>query len=327
MRIILFGSSRFSCTVLGHLLGSAHELVGLVTQPDTPSGRKMLDTPTPVCLDVSALDIPIFKPSKLINNRELKAELKALNPDAIIVVSYGKIIPKSLLKLTDWPLNVHPSDLPRLRGASPIRSAMLLGLEKTACCIMKMTPRLDDGDVLSREFHDIRLDCDHDQLELDLGLLGGRMAVEALDAIGKGQVELTPQDDAEATYCSTYERIDTQIDWQRPATEIVNFVRAWDPDLGSFTKLDDGRRLKIWKVTEQSAPECEGTIADGTPGQVVAATKKGLWVATGNGTIRILELQPDNKNRMPLGSYLAGNKVNVGQFFVPCDAEARCYEQ
>lgn len=284
--------------------------------------------PTPVCLDVSCRDIPIFKPQRLANNAELRKQLAALKPDALLVVSYGKMIPKSLLRLTPWPLNVHPSDLPRLRGASPVRTALLLGLKNTACCIMKMTPRLDDGDVLARQSVEIESDCNYGGLEEQLGKLGGQMAVEVLDVISKGRSSCSPQDEAEATYCGTYERSDTEIDWTRSAKEIVNFVRAWDPDLGAYTLLDDGRRLKIWKVLAEEAPLDAAAPATSTkPGQVLATSRKCIWVATGDGSIAILEVQPDNKNRMPTSSWLAGNSISPGQRFVPCEHGGRCYEE
>lgn len=315
--------------MLGHLLASRHEIVAVVTQPDTPSGRRMVHKPTPVCLDVTPLDIPVFKPEKLANNRELRDSLKALKPDALLVISYGKIIPKSLLKLTDWPLNVHPSDLPRLRGASPVRTALLLGLKRTACCIMKMTPRLDDGDIMLREDYEIGSDCNYGKLELELGLLGGRMAVEALDRIEAGTASLSPQDDDDATYCRTFDRRDTEIDWSQPAEKIESFVRAWDPDMGTFTLLDDERRLKIWRVSVEDPPEdiLPAVPADARPGQVLGLGRRVIWVATGQGCIAIEEVQPDNRKRMPTMSWLAGNSIEAGQMFVPCASGGRCFEE
>ncbi|MCB1221774.1 MAG: methionyl-tRNA formyltransferase [Planctomycetales bacterium] len=329
MRVVFFGSSSISCAVLGHLLGSSHELVAVVTQPDTPSGRRMEYKPTPVCMDVTPLGIPVFKPEKLANNRELRSELAALEPDALLVVSYGKIIPKSLLKLTDWPINVHPSDLPRLRGASPVRTALLLGLESTAVCIMKMTPRLDDGDIMLREPYEISRDISYGKLELELGLIGGRLAVDALDSIAAGTVSLSPQDDDDATYCRTFDRRDTEIDWSTSAKKIESFVRAWDPDMGAYTLLDDNRRLKIWRVSIESPPEdiLPQIPADAQPGQVLSFGRRVIWVMTGDGVVAIEELQPDNKKRMPTASWLAGNTIEPGQSFVPCSQGGRCFEE
>lgn len=306
------------------LMASSHEIVGVVTQPDTPSGRRMECSPTQVCSDVEGQGIPIFKPEKLANNRELREQLKELRPDALLVISYGKIIPKSLLKLTDWPLNVHPSDLPRLRGASPVRTALLLNLDSTACCIMKMTPRLDDGDILLREKVEIASHENYGELEARLGELGGRMAVRALDAIESGTAELTPQDHDKATYCRTFDRADTEIDWNVPAEMVESFVRAWDPDMGAYTLLDNGRRLKIWRVDVQAPPE--DALHQAEPGTVLAVSRKCIWVATGKGSVAIRELQPDNKNRMPTASWLAGNSIEAGQSFVPCKAGGRCFE-
>src|SRR5690606_23089993 len=161
---------------------------------------------------------------------------------------------------------------PRLRGASPVRTALLLGLEETAVCIMKMTPRLDDGDILLRRSHHIPPGCRYGELELQLGVLGGEMAAQALDSIVAGTVSLTPQDDDDATYCRTFDRRDTEIDWSASAKQIESFVRAWDPDMGAYTLLDDNRRLKIWRVSVEDPPAdiLPQIPADAQPGQVLS---------------------------------------------------------
>ncbi len=316
MRIAFFGSSNFSCSVLDALLDSHHEVSVVVTQPDQPAGRKMKLCPTVVCSRVLQPDFPVLKPEKLINNPGFRRELMAFKPEAFITASYGRIIPSKVLGLTDWPLNVHPSLLPALRGASPIRSALLTGLQTTGCCIMRMTPRLDDGDLMLREELPILPKWNHKQLEDQLGLLGGRQAVEALDAVEAGTAIFTPQNHSQASYCGTFSRCDTVIDWNRPAREIANFIRAWNPEFGAGTMLPDGRGVKIWQAVTDVAPdsECCGN-SEATPGTVVCTTKRNIWVATGEGTLRIDELQPQNKKQMPVSSFLAGNNLNTGDSF------------
>jgi methionyl-tRNA formyltransferase len=306
LRIAFFGSSSFSCLVLDKLLASSHNIACVVTQPDQPAGRSMALKPTQVALDASAAGIPVLKPARLRGDTDTLEQLRRLDLDALMVASFGQILPKRILDLTPWPLNVHPSDLPKLRGASPIRTALLQGLARTACCIMRMTPRLDDGDVLLREPVTIGPDWNNEQLEMRLGGLGGEMAVAALEQCASDQVHLIAQDHTLATYCSTYKRNDTWIDWTRDATALHNFIRAWDPDMGALTLLD-GKRLKIWR-----SEIAEGS---GAPGTILEAGRTGITVGCGSGTLRLLELQPENKRRMAAADFLAGNRLLSGAQF------------
>jgi len=306
LRVAFFGSSRFSSLVLEQLLASPHQVACVVTQPDQPSGRSMALTPTVVATQAQAAGLAVLKPQKLRGDEEFEADLRELRLDALLVASYGQIIPRRILNITPWPLNVHPSDLPQLRGASPIRTALLQGLEQTACCIMCMTPRLDDGDVFLREEVPLPDKWNYEQTETALGKLGGAMAVQALDICGQGVAQPVPQDHALATYCSTYTRDDTWIDWKRSANELHNFVRAWDPDIGALTTLN-GKRMKVW-----SAAVVDG---QGQPGQVLIADRRQLVVACGTGALNLLEVQPENKRRMGVADYLAGNSVDAGTNF------------
>jgi methionyl-tRNA formyltransferase len=242
-------------------------------------------------------------------------ELESHEPDALLVASFGRIIPAPLLDLTPWPLNVHPSLLPRLRGPSPIRTALLEGLSETGCCIMRMTPRLDDGDVLYREVVPIEPHWNYEQLETQLGSLGGTLAGEAFDAIEAGSAVFTPQNHDEATYCQMHGREDAHIDWSRPASELDSFVRAWDPDIGAWTTASSGKRLKVWSVSvEEPTVELRRDAHPG-PGRVLAVATRALWVSTGRGVLRIREVQPENRSRMPAASYLAGNRLAAGDVF------------
>jgi methionyl-tRNA formyltransferase len=309
LRLAFFGSTRFSCLILAGLNTAVHELCAVVTQPDQPAGRHMELTATMVSAQAAGLGVPLFKPAKLRGDSEFLGQLASTKPDALLVASYGQILPRSILKLTPWPLNVHPSLLPKLRGASPIRTALLKGLDVTGCCIMKMTPRLDDGDVLLREELAIDPQWNCEQLETALADLGARLANSTLDQIAAGTAMLIPQNDADATYCSIYTREDTMIDWGLPAAQLVDFIRAWDPDIGATTPLPDGKRLKVWKAEAQGVHK-----AVSGPGEILAAGKALLAVACGGGTtLRLLEVQPENKRRMAIGEYLAGARLAAGQ--------------
>lgn len=317
MRVVFFGSTNFSCLVLKALLASTHEIAAIVTQPDHRAGRRLTLCPTPVCSEAENLKLPVFKPERIKSNPELRRELRACKPDAFVLASFGQIISSKVLQIVEWPLGVHPSSLPKLRGASPARSALLNGLEATELCIMRMTPRLDDGDVLLREPLAIPRTWNFFELLEALGGVGGRLAVKALDQISDGSVQLTPQDHAQATYCGMYSREDTVINWARPASELEDFVRAWDPDVGALTTLPDGRRLKIWRARAEVPPPHEILGAApppaAPPGTVIAASKKSVWVATGESALRLLEVQPENKPRMAAANFLAGNALNPGE--------------
>jgi methionyl-tRNA formyltransferase len=317
VRLAFFGSSRLSSIVLTALLASRHSVACVVTQPDQPAGRRMQLTPTLVALQAQDAGLPLLKPLRLRNNRDFRAELMSFQPEALLTASYGQIIPPKVLELTPWPLNVHPSLLPKLRGASPVRSALLQGLGETGCCIMRMTERLDDGELLRCERQPIAPDWNYEALETALAELGGRLASAALDSIVDGSVTLTQQNHAEASYCHEYRRESARIDWTRSAAELASFVRAWDPDIGAWTSLPDGKRLKIWRALVSEA----GTAAfsaqqaaqeEPVPGQVVTLSKTSFSVACGTGLLDVLEVQPENKRRMSSADYLAGGPLISG---------------
>jgi len=313
LRVVFFGSTRLSCRVLSILLESRHEIVGVVTQPDQPAGRSMNLTPTAVCSEAEDLGLPVFKPETIKNNLELRRGLRALRSEAYLTASYGKIISRKALELVEFPLNVHPSMLPKLRGASPARTALLQGLSETGCCIMRMTPRMDDGDVLLRRPLPIDPAWNFFDLLGEMGEVGGRMAVEALDLVERGGAQFEPQDHSQATYCGVYTRNDTMLDWSRSQQELLSFIRAWDPDVGACTMLPDGRRLKIWRASAADPEQWAGTAAASRPGTVIGADKRHFWVAAGGGgAIQVEELQPENKQRMAAANFLAGNTVPEG---------------
>ena len=230
-----------------------------------------------------------------------------------MVASFGQIISSKTLELTAHPLNVHPSALPLLRGASPLRSTLLQGLSETQCCIMRMTPRMDDGDVLLREGLVVDPHWNFAQLSEAMAAVASRLAIEALDQVSAGTAEYEPQDHSQATYCTMYGRTHTWIDWRRTAAELYCFIRAWDPDIGALTLLPDGQRLKIWRARIQPPPQDLVLPPSTAPGTVLAVSKKAAWVATGDGALRVMEVQPPGKSRMPMASFLAGHDLAAGQ--------------
>ena len=313
MRVAFFGTTLFSCAVLKGLLASQHQVVAVVTQPDQPAGRRMEMCPTPVCGEAMSIDLPVLKPERIRNNRAFRRELSSLGPEALIAASFGQIISRKTLELTEHPLNVHPSALPRLRGASPVRSTLLRGLTDTQCCIMRMTPRMDDGDVLLRANLAVDPHWNFAQLCEAMSPIASRLAIEALDRVSDGTAQYEPQDHTQATYCTLYSRDNTWIDWRRTAGELYDFIRAWDPDIGALALLPDDQRLKIWQARIQEPPEDLVRPASGVPGTVLAVSKKAAWVATGEGALRLMEVQPPGKSRMPMASFMAGHNLAAGQ--------------
>lgn len=310
MRVAFFGSSQFSCHVLGGLLASAHEVAVVVTQPDQPAGRRMQLRPTPVCEQAQQAGRRVLKPRRLRGNARLLDALRALELDALAVASYGKIIPPELLNLTPWPLNVHPSALPLLRGPSPLRTALLQGLRETQVCIMRMTPRIDDGPLLLRAALPIPAEWNHSALEQAAGELGGRLLVQALELAQQGRVMLEEQDHAQASYTSVHNRADTWIDWTRSNGALADFVRAWDPDAGactSYRSCAGPRRLKLWRARSAGSGD---SMAQ--PGQIIEASKHELLVQTGGGALSLLEVQPESRSRMAVDSFLAGGQLSAG---------------
>lgn len=313
MRVAFFGTTLFSCAILKNLLASQHEVVVVVTQPDQPAGRHMALCPTPVCGEALGTNLPVLKPERIRNNRAFRLELSSHGPEAFMVASFGQIISRKTLELTEYPLNVHPSALPSLRGASPVRSTLLQGLAATQCCIMRMTPRMDDGDVLLRANLAVDPHWNFAQLCEAMSAVASRLAIEALDQVSDGTAQYEAQDHSQATYCTLYGRDDTWIDWQRPAAQLYSFIRAWDPDIGALALLPDGQRLKIWRARIEEPPEDLVRPPSGAPGTVLAVSKKAAWVATGDGALRLMEVQPPGKSRMPMASFVAGHDLAAGQ--------------
>jgi methionyl-tRNA formyltransferase len=314
MRVAFFGSSRFSCLVFSRLMASSHTVAAVITQPDQPAGRRLELRPTEMCADAEHCGLPVLKPERVRNNPQFRRELAAHHPEALLVASFGQLISPKVLELTEWPLNVHPSLLPKLRGASPIRTALLQGLRLTGCCVMRMTPQLDNGDVLCRGELEVGAGWNYERLETELGELGGLLGVAALDAVAGGTAHCGPQDHSQATYCRAYTRQDTRLDWSRSAAELASFICAWDPDMGALTELPDGGALKIWRA-EADALQV-GAAWKGSPpvpGTVLAVSKRAFWAGTGEGVLRVDELQLASKPRVNAASFLAGHRLTPGQ--------------
>jgi len=303
MKIIFMGTPEFAVPSLEALINSEHDVIAVVAQPDKPKGRGHKLTPPPTKVLAEKFNIPILQPEK-IKTDEFLQELKELNPDVICVTAYGKIIPKSILELPEHGcINVHPSLLPKYRGAAPVNWTIINGEKVTGVTIMQMDEGMDSGEILLVREVQIGNDDDAEKMLAKLSNIGGEMLVEALKLIGEGKLNPIKQDQSEVTFAPMLQKSDGQIKWEKSAQDIRNLIRGLTPWPGTFTKLGD-YTLKIYKVYI-----CEGR---GKPGEIIETGKNSLIVATGDGALEILELQIEGGKRLDIKSFLAGHQIEKG---------------
>lgn len=307
-KIIFMGTPDFSVPILRALLENGYDVIGVVTQPDRPVGRKKILTPPPVKVEAEKHNIPVFQPEK-IKEEESYKEILSLNPDLIVTAAFGQILPKEILEAPPFGcINVHASLLPELRGGAPMHYAIIQGKDKTGITIMYMAEQLDAGDILTQVevpiFETDTVGTLHDRLSE----AGANLLIETLPKLLKGELEPIPQDHEKATYAYTIKREQEKIDWNKSGEEIFNHVRGMNPWPVAYT-LFNGTVLKIWKVEKKAGSKKE------TPGKIIAVEKDSFTVATGNETaIKIVELQPAGKKRMKASDFLrgAGSKLSPG---------------
>ncbi|MCQ2555509.1 MAG: methionyl-tRNA formyltransferase [Clostridia bacterium] len=307
MRIVFMGTPDIACSILNACYRSRNEIVGVVSQPDAQVGRGKKIRFSPVKEFALEKGLHLMQPEKVKNNTEFFEELKALNPDILVVCAYGRILPKEILELPKYgAVNVHASLLPKLRGASPIQSAILLGEEKTGITIMQMAEGLDSGDMILKEEIEIGR-MNHEELYNALTEIGERLIQEALLLIDMGKATFEKQNEAEATYVTTISKADGKIDFTKEPVQIERQIRAFDPWPGAYASLNDVV-FKFWKadISERT----------GRTGEILEANANGITVACGNGSIVVKELQVPGKKRVAVKDFLLGNKVNVGDLFV-----------
>lgn len=284
-----------------------HELVGVVAQPDKPVGRRQILTPPRTKSLASQAGIPVLQPVK-VRLPEALEEIRALEPEIIVVMAYGQILPQTLLKMPPLGcLNLHASLLPKFRGASPINAAILEGEGVTGITVMQMDAGLDTGDMILKREISIGPTETAGELHDRLALIGPGILEEALGQIVTGKAERIPQDNAQATHCGKLDRDSGRIDWTQPADFIERQVRAMNPWPGAFTTLPDGRKLKIHRAAVESM--------SGQPGEAFSLEKSRLILATGSNALELLEVQPEGRNRMSAKDFLRGYRLESGTRF------------
>ncbi len=305
MKLVFMGTPAFAVPTLAALVARGHEIAAVYAQPDRPAGRGQAMQIGPVKQFALDHGLAVEQPEKL-RDPAVAERLRALAPDAIVVAAYGKILPRLLLDLPKHgAINVHGSLLPKFRGAAPIQRAILAGEAETGITIMQMNERMDEGDVLVEEAIAIRADDTSATLSERLSELGARLLVEALDGVERGTLAPRPQDHAHATLAPMIRKEEGAIDWRRSAAEIERRVRAFTPWPGAYGELD-GKRLKVLRA----AVEHDGGA--GGPGTILRASDGIFRVATGEGALRLLEVQLEGKRRLRAEEFLAGTRVREG---------------
>ncbi len=304
MRILFFGSSSIGFQTLEALLASSQdELVGVVTQPDRPAGRKKKLTPCPVKTFAQERGIPVFSPEKVGSPESFQA-LEKLNADLFVVVAYGQYIPQSILALPVFgSINLHPSLLPKYRGSSPIQWALADGETITGVTILYVSEKMDAGDILCQREVPISPEDTAMTMEPVLAQTGAELLLDAVNQIRSGTVNPLAQNEALVTEVRKLTKEDGRLDWNLPAETLNNRIRGFISWPGCFCETASGR-LKILRA--QVEPKC------GIPGEVLDVSGVGPLVATGEGSLRLLDVQPAGKRAMDGAAYLRGYPLQPG---------------
>ena len=304
MRIVFMGTPDFAVNTLDAIYQAGHEIVLVVTQPDKPKGRSGALQMSDVKKYAAEHGLEVFQPVR-IREEESAERLRECGCELIVVAAFGQILTKEILDMPKYGcINVHASLLPRLRGASPIQTAILEGDRETGVTIQRMGEGLDTGDIISARSIPIEASDTGGSLFDKLAGLGASLAVETIAAIAEGRAVYTPQDEGRASYARKIDKSMGHIDWTKSAGETERLVRALDPWPSAFTFIG-GKMLKIWKAEAGPAKEA-------APGTVAEIKKDGITVSCGEGSLIIRELQLEGKKRMSAQAFLLGYPLKCG---------------
>ena len=307
MRIVFMGTPDFAVGSLQVLCESGkHEILAVVTQPDRPKGRGNKLLQTPVKEYALAQGLTVYQPQK-VKTPEFVELLHELQPELIVVAAFGQFLSKEILELPKYGcINVHASLLPKYRGAAPIQYAIIKGEKESGVTIMQMDIGMDTGAMLDKVVVPIAENTTMGELHDALREQGAALLLEVIDKIAAGTAVAEPQDNEQATYATLLDRSMEHIDWSKTAQEVHNLIRGFNPAPSTFTKLQNGKSLKIWgsKMTDKSSAAAAGTV--------IATGKHSFFVACGEGVLEITEVQPESKKRMPAQVFLNGRGVQEG---------------
>jgi methionyl-tRNA formyltransferase len=314
MVVVFFGTPRFAVPTLRQLLDSPHTVAGVVTQPDRPRGRGQRVTYAPVKTLALERGVPVFQPDRL-KPPEVAATLRAWQPDVGIVAAYGRIIPEHLLTIPRLGMiNVHASLLPKYRGAAPVHRAVMNGDPEAGVTIMRVVKELDAGPLFAKATRPVGPDETSDVVEEALADLGAGLLITVLDQIAAGTAREEPQDDASATYAPRLTKEEGLIDWSKPSLAIHNRVRGLYPWPHAYTFLNGTRliirRTRLGLAGREAPPYTTG-------GTVSRVDGNAIHVATGDGEIAIVEIQPEGRRAMPVHDFILGHPIAAGDVFSP----------
>jgi methionyl-tRNA formyltransferase len=310
LRVVFFGTPEFAVPTLDALLASGHHVAGVVTQPDRPRGRGQKVHDAPVKARALAAGLPVLQPTSLKTDETLAA-LRALAADIGVVAAYGKILTDAVLAIPPMGLiNVHASLLPKYRGAAPIHRAVIAGERETGVTIMRVVKALDAGAMLATVRVAIGPEARSDEIERELATKGSVLLVETLDRLAAGPIDEEPQNDAEATYAHRLTKEDGVINWSRPAQQLHDQIRGLHPWPLASSYLH-GKRLILRRST------LPGAVATSPPGSIAIGDHRELYVATGQGTLQLLEVQSEGKRPMTVHDFMAGARLSSGDRFTP----------
>ena len=307
MRVVFMGTPDFAVATLEDIINAGHIVEAVVTQPDKPKGRGGAVAMSPVKETALEHGIEVLQPVKVKNDNEFYERMKQIDPDVIVVVAFGQILPDSILELPKYGcINVHASLLPAYRGAAPIQWAVIDGLEETGVTTMQMDHGLDTGDIIMQSR--IRLDAKETGGSLfdRLSSEGGRLLVKTLEAVENGTATRTKQDDSLSNYAKMLTKSLGNIDFNEGAVNIERLIRGLNPWPSAYTFLN-GKTLKVWKCAVERA-EC-GKEA---PGTIIGVDKSGIHVACGSDALILKEVQLEGKKRMETDAFLRGYQVTAG---------------
>ena len=309
MKILFLGSSEFACPSLNSLALSSHQVLGVLTQPDRPKGRGQRFTPSPVKRLALEKNLPLFQPEK-VRDPSTVEHLRSLQPDVLVVVAYGQILPPAVLAIPPRGcVNVHASLLPKYRGAAPIARAILQGEQRTGVSTLFMDAGMDTGPILLVEESDISPTDTTGTLQERLSHIGASLLLRTLDELDKETLRPREQDEAQSTYAPKIEKAEALIDWTRSARQLSFLLRAFDPSPGAFT-FWNGRVLKLFR------PSWEDREAAERPGTVLEASSDRLRIATLHGDLFVQELQMESRPRMGVREFLRGHALRAGEVLV-----------
>ena len=308
MKVIFMGTPDFSVGTLEALVEAGHEVVLAVTQPDKPKGRgkEMQFTPVKEC--ALKYNIPVYQPRR-VREPECIEELRKYEADIMVVVAFGQILPKEILEMTKYGcVNVHASLLPKYRGAAPIQWSIIDGEEVTGVTTMQMNEGLDTGDMLLKVEIPIGEKETGGSLHDKLAEAGAKLCVETLEGLEVGAITPIPQGETTTSYARMLDKQLGHIDWSKSAIEIERLIRGLSPWPSAYTNWND-KVMKIWDA------ELVNSTGKGVPGTIVKVEKDAFLVQTGNGLLKVCELQIPGKKRMDAGAFLRGYQVKEGEMF------------